>query len=170
MYKLGTDGLDIYAWDAAANSSTGSGAWRHLPSMSVEEYSSATVVSTVEAIAPVTPLASPAYEVCVISGRVAHVSVPDGDMNCGLQTYLVYLPLRNAPSALSVGFLDENWCYDSASCKAKGIVDPVRRTLGSPKQPAIDPTPTRLCIAFGIRHQISELRLQLCGTVPVSNR
>ena len=46
------------------------------------------------------------------------------------QTFLLYLPLRNARLTLSVGFPEHtSWCSSADSCKTAGIVDPVRGSL-----------------------------------------
>ena len=101
MPRSGTDGLDVYAWHAAA------GAWRHVPSMLLAEYAPPPTPVTIAAAVPqLTP--QPAF-----------------------QTFIVYLPLRNAPSAVAIGIPDDDAGFvlcgggdGAGSCAAMGVADP----------------------------------------------
>ena len=125
MPQTGSDGLDVYAWDESGK------AWRHVPSIAgIEEYGGQGMVT-----------------------GVVHRPEPVVAATSTFTTYLVYLPLRNAPGVLMLGLPTESSetfvaCTSGRSsrgsggssgshgaavgCAAMGVDDPAPRFMDKP--------------------------------------
>ena len=108
MPQTGSDGLDVYAWDESGK------AWRHVPSVAgIEEYGGQGMVT-----------------------GVVHRPEPVVAATSTFTTYLVYLPLRNAPGVLMLGLPTESSetfvaCTSGRSSEGSGSSGGSRGSHGS---------------------------------------